>query len=136
MRPFATPTRWRLMACLLLGGVCIALLASYVVWKLREAALEHAAFLEKYESLEEGMTEEEVKKILGPQTPDPLFEYPGGSLGEHRCYWPRGEDEIFVAFDGSRSAKRFDWGIVEKSFSTRNTVLRRARFGTWPYWKD
>jgi hypothetical protein len=130
MRRLIRFTRRRLAIYLLLVlCFCIVLLMRYIAWERHEAALEHAAFLEKYTSLEEGMTEEEVAKLLGPHTPDPLCEWPGGSLGEHRCFWCQGQDTICVVFCWSMSAKRFDWGIVEKGFGTNNKEIQRTRYG-------
>ena len=79
------------------------------------------------------MTEEEVAAILGPHTPDQLFEYPGGSLGEHNCFWHRGKDTIYVSFYESVSKKRFKWGIIEKAFVANRKEIRRTTYGHWPY---
>ena len=104
MRQLIRFHHWLLMACVVLAlGVAL----SYSVRKLNKTAREHEGFLEKYDLLEEGMTEKEVAAILGPHTPDPLFEYPGGSLGEHNCFWYRGKDTIYVCFYSSVSGKRF-----------------------------
>jgi len=129
MRQLIRFHHWLLMACVVLAlGVAL----SYSVRKLNKTAREHEGFLEKYDLLEEGMTEKEVAAILGPHTPDPLFEYPGGSLGEHNCFWYRGKDTIYVCFYSSVSGKRFEWGIIEKAFVTNGKEVQRTTYGHWP----
>jgi hypothetical protein len=101
----------------------------YSAWRQHKTEREYDGLLKKYERIAEGMTEAEVGVILGPENPEPedaLFAYPGGSLGEHRCFWHQGETVLYVTFYSSWSQKQFRWGVVEKGFGAPKKRIRRT----------
>jgi hypothetical protein len=108
MARFRKPARrWLLVWLLLCAGAVAASLAVIAEVNRR------TPFWDKYQKVRLGMTEAEVKNILGPPAAE---EYPGGGLGPMVLTWVEGEQQIVVfiypEFRGELALKK---GFLPKS---------------------
>jgi hypothetical protein len=105
MPNFIRLSLWRFLLCLLPFGF------AGVVFLLIYSNSRHGPLWDKYQNVQLGMTEQEVKDVLGSPN---YVEYPGGRNGPKICTWVDGEEKLGVSFDTDQATG--DDLVVDKWF--------------------
>lgn len=75
-------------------------------------------FWDKYQSIQEGMTQKEVESILGPPA---IKNSVGGMSSDQYCVWEEGNQRIVVDFNVTITRHDWDHGAIRKRFLPKTT---------------
>jgi hypothetical protein len=121
---------WKLFQRWLTIGLLLSLFPSVIALVVHRESRRRTAFWDKYQHVQLGMTEREVKDILGPETTE---EDMGGITAPWALIWVHGEQRIIVFFiAGPRGECATKKGFLPKSLWETLQDPPNASFVTYP----